>query len=122
MAGVGFYNIASGEQVEAPTAPMIFAFLNSSDMGLNATRGQDFKWRLSPEWVKKLKAFRANQNSMEKLGNKLDGGMAEIKDHQILFEIYRQQLDKETMGTKANSTPFEEEYHRLINEKPASKK
>ena len=39
--GIGFYNIKTGKTNYAKLEPQIQAYINSSDMGINASRGQD---------------------------------------------------------------------------------
>jgi len=53
--GIGFFNTKTGKTHYAKMDAQIQAYLNSSDMGINASRGQDFGWRLEPEWIKKVK-------------------------------------------------------------------
>ena len=49
--GISFFSIRTGETHYGKLEPTIAAYLNSSDLGINASRGQDYGWRLSPEWV-----------------------------------------------------------------------
>jgi len=114
--GIGFYNIKTGETHYARLEPQIQAYINSSDMGINASRDQDFGWRLEPEWVKKVKAYRRNETKMEFLTSR-NGGQ-KVTTTQILYAIYGEQLRAAQERADENEAPFEEEYLQAISSKP----
>lgn len=114
--GIGFFNIKSGETHYARLEPQIQAFINSSDMGINASRGQDFGWRLAPEWVKKVKEFRRNETKMEILVSR--NGDQKVTTAQILYAVYGEQLRAAQERLDENESPFEEEYLQDISNKP----
>lgn len=114
--GIAFFNIKSGETHYAKLEPQIQAFINSSDMGINASRGQDFAWRLAPEWVKKIKAFRQNETKMELITAR-NGGQ-KVTTTQILYTIYGEQVRAASERADEESTPFEEQYLKDISGKP----
>lgn len=116
--GIPFFRISSGETLYAKLEPQIQGFINSSDMGINASRGQDFKWRLAPEWVKKVKAFRQNETKMELLTAR-NGGQQPTTP-QILYSIYGEQLRAAQEKADEEETPFEEDYLQAISNKPKS--
>jgi hypothetical protein len=113
--GIGFFNLKSGETHYGRLEPQIQAYINSSDLGINASRGQDFGWRLSPEWVKKVRAFRADENKMATLSAKLrleDDQLPNLT--QVLYAIYGQQLRAAHSRAQEDENPFEEEYLQAI--------
>lgn len=110
--GIGFYNIKSGETHYARLEAQIQAYINSSDMGINASRDQDFGWRLEPSWVKAVKLFRRNEQKMEALTTR-NGGQ-KVTTVQILYAIYGEQLRAAQERADENENPFEEEYLRDI--------
>ncbi len=114
--GIGFFNIKSGETHYCRLEPTITAYINSSDMGINASRGQDFGWRLSPEWVKKVKAFKRDENRMQLLIAK--GGGEAPSTASILYTIYDDEMKAYNQMLEDDSTPFEEEYLQNISDKP----
>jgi len=118
--GIGFYNIKSGETHYARLEPQIQAFINSSNLGINASRGQDFGWRLAKEWVDKVKAFRQDEAKMERLLDK--NGDKEVTTAQVLYAVYGAELRAATQRLKDNENPFEEEYLRAISGNPEPKK
>lgn len=115
--GIGFYNIKSGETHYAVLEPQIQAFINSSDLGINASRGQDFGWRLHEDWVRKVRAFRRNEDKMIRITDK-NGGAAPTTT-QVLYAIYGEELRAAKEFATENENPFEQEYLAKINNRPA---
>lgn len=116
--GIAFFNIRSGDTHFCRLEPTIQAYINSSDMGINASRGQDFGWRLAPEWVKKVRAFRVDENKMANLGAKLRLEEDESPTlTQILYAIYGQQLRAARLAAQEAENPYEEEYLQNISSK-----
>lgn len=113
--GIGFFNVKSGETHYARLEAQIQAYINSSDMGINASRDQDFGWRLEPEWVKKVKAFRRNETKMEALVAR-NGGQ-KVTTVQILYAIYGEQLRAAQERADEDDAPFEQEYLENISDR-----
>lgn len=114
--GIGFFNIKSGETHYLRLEPQIQAYINSSDMGINASRDQDFGWRLEPEWVNKVRDFRRDETKMERLVSR-NGGQ-KVTTTQILYAIYGEQLRVAEERAEEQGSPFEEEYLQQIAAKP----
>ena len=113
--GIGFFNIKTGKTHYAKMEAQIQGYLNSSDMGINASRDQDFGWRLDPQWVKKVKDFRRNETKMETLTTR-NGGQ-KVTTPQILYAIYGEQLRAAQERADEDATPFEEGYLAEISNK-----
>lgn len=119
--GIAFFSIKTGETHYARLEPTIQAYLNSSDMGINASRGQDYGWRLAPEWVKKIRNFRDDERKMDTLSAKLrleDG--VEPSTTQILFDIYGRQVRAYLQRIREEDTPFADKYQEDISSNPRS--
>lgn len=118
--GIPFFSIKTGETMFGRLEPTIAAFINSSDMGINASRGQDYGWRLAPEWVKKIRAFRADEDKMEALAAKLrlEDGVAP-NTTQILYYIYGRQVRTYLQRLQEEENPFEDQYQRDISGAPS---
>ena len=120
--GIPFFNIKSGDTHYLRLEAQIQAYINSSDMGINASRGQDFGWRLAPSWVQKVREFRKNENKMANLGAKLrleeDQSPSLI---QILYAIYGAQLRAARVQSEEYENPYEEEYLQKINDDKSGK-
>lgn len=110
--GVKFYSIRTGETHFGKLEPTIAAYLNSSDLGINASRGQDYGWRLHPDWVAKIKAFRKNPTQMSILTSKNGGQKPTLV--QILYYIYGEQLQQYFESMEENENPYEEAYAQAI--------
>lgn len=111
--GIPFYSIKSGETHYAKLEPTIAAYLNSSDLGINASRGQDYGWRLGADWVKRIKAFRRNQTQMSILTAK-NGGQKPTTI-QILYYMYGEELANYYEEQEENENPFEDDYQDQIS-------
>lgn len=110
--GIGFFNIQSGETRYAQLEAQIQAYLNSSDIGINSSRDQDFGWRLSPDWVKKVKAFRRDDVKMQRLLD--NNGGQKVTTPQILAAIYGEQVRAAMQKAEDNEKPFEADYLKEI--------
>lgn len=110
--GISFFSIRTGETHYGKLEPTIAAYLNSSDLGINASRGQDYGWRLAPEWVQKVREFRRNPVQMSILTAKNGGNKPSVV--QILYYIYGEQLQDYFASQEENENPFAEKYARMI--------
>lgn len=117
--GIVFFNVKSGERAYAKLEAQIQAYINSSDMGVNASRGQDFGWKLDAAWVEKVRDFRQNDNRMSLLISK-NGGQTPTTP-QILYAIYGEQLRRYEQQQEDESSPFEAEYNESIQPKEETK-
>ena len=116
--GISFFNIKSGETHYCRLEPTIQAYINSSDMGINASRDQDFGWRLSKEWVQAIRDFRQDETKMALLTTK--NGGEKVSTTQILYAIYGDQMRNYQQAVEDDSAPFEEQYLNDISAKKAA--
>lgn len=117
--GIPFFSIKTGETFYAKLEPTISAFINSSDMGINASRDQDFGWRLAPDWVKKVKEFRRDPSKMQFLSSKIQGQKPTTV--QILFHMYSEEVREYENYLEDYENPYEDDYQRAIADKPEPK-
>lgn len=110
--GISFFSIRTGETHFGKLEPTIAAYINSSDIGINASRGQDYGWRLSPEWVKKVRDFRQDETKMSVLTAKNGGQKPNLT--QILYYMYGEQLQRYFESQEENENPYEEVYAQMI--------
>src|ERR1035437_2519120 len=104
-AGIAFFSLKTGETHYGKLEPTIQAYINSSDMGINASRGQDFGWRLDAEWVKRVRAFRRDRTQMAILTAKNQGNKPTTT--QILYYIYGEELANYYEEQEEHENPFE---------------
>lgn len=113
--GIEFFNIKTGDTHYCRLEPTIQAYINSSDMGINASRGQDFGWRLAPSWVKRVRSFRNDETKMANLGAKLrleeDESPSLI---QILYAIYGAEIRAARVASEEHDNPYEDQYLQEI--------
>lgn len=114
--GIAFYSIKSDETHYCKLEPTIQAYINSSDMGINASRGQDYGWRLAPEWVNKVRDFQADEDKMDTLASKLrlEDGVSPTTI-QILLYIYGRQVRSYLQRLREEDAPFAEKYQKNIS-------
>lgn len=120
--GIAFYSIKTGETFYAKLEPTIAALINSSDMGINASRGQDFGWRLAADWVKKVKAFSEDETKVDNLATKLrleDGDTPTTQ--QILYYIYGREVRRYLQRLKDDDTPFAQQYQEDLSGKKSAR-
>lgn len=111
--GIPFFSIKTGETHWCKLEPTISAYINSSDMGINASRDQDYGWRLAPEWVKKVRLFKRDRTQMSILTAKNEGRKPTTT--QILYYMYGEELADYYEAMEENENPFEEAYMAAIN-------
>lgn len=114
--GIAFFNVKSGDTHYCRLEPTIQAYINSSDMGINASREQDFGWKLASDWVKRVKAFRRDPMQMQILNARNQG--QKVTTTQILYYLYGEELRAYQEDLEENENPFEEEYLQSISGKP----
>lgn len=115
--GIEFFNIKSGDTHYCRLEATIQAYINSSDMGINASRGQDFGWRLAPSWVKKVRDFRKDENKMANLAAKLRLDEDQSPNLiQILYAIYGAELRAVRVASEEHENAYEEEYLEQIKD------
>lgn len=113
--GIPFFSINTGETHYARLEPTIQAYINSSDMGINASRGQDFGWRLGKEWVQKVRDFRLDETKMDTLAAKLRLDDGEVPNTiQILNYMYGREVRQYLQRLKDDESPFAEQYQQDI--------
>lgn len=111
--GIAFFNVKSGDTHYAKLEPTIQAYINSSDMGINASRGQDYGWKLSVEWVKRVRSFRRDTMQMQILTSRNQGQKPTTT--QILYHLYGEDLRAFEEEAEEHENPFEEQYQRDIS-------
>lgn len=121
--GIAFFSVKTGETFYGKLEPTISALINSSDMGINASRGQDFGWRLAAEWVNAVTDFQQDEDKMDTLAAKLrleDGESPSTV--QILNYLYGRQVRAYLQRLKETDAPFAEQYQKDIAAGKSSQK
>jgi len=122
---IAFENIKTGEVVtfDANSDPQtrqahMAAYLNSSDMSPNASRGQDFGWRLSPEVIAAMDAVRADYDQMDRISRRTGIGVEDVQNYHLLNYVADREFSAEAMKNqeKAKESLHEESYNKRLAE------
>lgn len=111
--GIPFFSIRTGETHYGKLEATISAYINSSDIGINASRGQDYGWRLAPEWVKRVRDFRRDATKMSILTAKNQGQKPTTL--KILYHMYGEELARYFESMEDQENPYEEQYNDAIS-------
>lgn len=111
--GIPFFSIRTGETHYGKLEATISAYINSSNMGINASRGQDYGWRLAPEWVQKVRDFKRDATKMSILTAKNQGQKPTTV--QILYYMYGEELARYYESMEEHENPYEEQYNAAIS-------
>jgi len=113
--GIPFFSIRTGETHFGKLEATISAYINSSNMGINASRGQDYGWRLAPEWVQKVRDFKRDATKMSILTAKNQGQKPTTV--QILYYMYGEELARYYESMEEHENPYEQQYQDAISGK-----
>lgn len=121
---VSFFNIKTGEEVALDDDAHIAAFVNSSDLGINATRGQDFKWRIAPELKAKVDEYSEDPLKLQEISVRMGIPMDSISIADVLSQIaFEQGIQERAAIRAANSNPAHAaEYEARLKAAKAVKK
>lgn len=116
--GIKFENIRTGEVVVLERSAQIAAFLNSSDLSPNASKGQDYKWRLGVEIISQIDDIRKDVRLMQSIAQEKGMLVQDLSTHDLLYYIVQQQQAAKDLELEAaESNPeYEESYEARIRE------
>lgn len=112
---VKFFNINTNETVTLDLQPQIAAFINSSDLGVNATRGMDKGWRIAPELFVEVEAFRQDLDKMRRLSDRTSVPIEGITIPDILFFLSEEEEQNKKRNVQLQSTgKYEDSYQAMV--------
>lgn len=121
---IKFVNIKSNEEVSFEgtadrnlRSAQIDAYVNSSNMGVNANKGQDFAWRLDPEVAAEFDDIKSNYTRLKEISDATGVTPENITDGQILSHMVSQELAKDSAkrAKVENVSSYEDEYRQRVN-------
>lgn len=126
---IKFFNIKTGEtRVIDPSLidptfvePAISALYNSGNLHVNATRGQDFGWRLSPETIKRIRDIKIDDVLMNRIATSIQRPLEDITEADILTWIAKDDARKEAAKNQQAEGDFSAQYEeelRALNVAP----
>jgi hypothetical protein len=117
---VGYDRKTNGKHFGA----MLSAAINSSNMGINADRGQDFGWRLSPEQQALIELWEDDQQMIDKVANYTKVMLDGLSHTEFLmYLVHEQELGYspeklETNDLREKERAYEARVEALKNAKP----
>jgi len=114
--GIKFERITDGTIVEVERPAQVAALVNSSDLGINASRGQDHGWRLAPEVVSEIDDIKADMRALQDIARQKGLMVQDITTYDIVDYIFAQQQAAKALADESlNSNPaFKESYEARI--------
>lgn len=108
--GIKLERITTGEVIELDRPAQIAAIINSSDLGLNASKGQDYGWRLAPVVVGEIDDIRKDVQTMQLIAREKGMMIQDITTYHIVDHIIDQQNALKAMAEDAiNNNPAHKE-------------
>ena len=107
---VKFFSVRSGEVVHAETEPMIAAYFNSSDLNPNGIV-QDYGWRIHPNMVKRIREFEEDEESVEKLADRLQIPQENLATYHILKFL----SDSDDRASRKAKSADDDQYEKQYN-------
>jgi hypothetical protein len=113
---IEFVNIKTNEHVELTRPSQIAAYINSSDLSPNASKGQDFGWRLAPELVVKIDEMSQDPETLDRISRALGVGVDEISIiHIVQYLSSRDDLAQKTADIqRARNPEFKQAYDAKV--------
>jgi hypothetical protein len=95
----------------------IDSYVNSSDMGINANKGQDFAWRLDPEVAAEFDEIKADYARLETISKAIGVTPENVTDGQILSYMVSVELSQEAAKTAKvdNVSTYEDAYRKKVS-------
>lgn len=114
--GIKFERITDGTIVEVERPAQVAALVNSSDLGINASRGQDHGWRLAPEVVSEIDDIKGDMSALQSIAREKGIAVQDITTYHVVDYIFsQQQAAKALADESANKNPaFQESYEARI--------
>lgn len=110
---IKFFNVNSGETVEADTEEKIAALWSSSDRSPNVSQGQDFGWRMAEEVVVELEEIASSRPKLMELAAMLEKPVNDIKEYDILTYI-SMKTDEASAPDPSEAPNYKEQYEARV--------
>lgn len=120
---VTFRNVNTNEVRVITNPHHIGAFLNSSDLGTNSNKGQDFGWRLDFDMVDKLDDLAGNPTALDELSRRIGVPVDELTQIHLLNHLsHLEDTEKASVERRAAREPkYKQEYEDTIRKRRAAK-
>lgn len=117
---ITFFNIKTGEKrtidpsLIDPTfvEPAITALWNSGNLHVNATRGQDFGWRLGAETLKRIQDVKEDDMLLTRIASSMQRPLEDLNETDILTWLAKDDAAKEAKKNAQAAGNFQQQYAR----------
>ena len=115
---IEFVNIRTGERRSLERPHQIAAFLNSTDLHVNSTKGQDFGWRLEESLVARIDEMREDAELLERISKSTGVPVDELTTIHLVQEISNEQALREKVAARNSerNPAFKEQYEERIKQ------
>lgn len=88
-------NIRTNERRKLDRPHQIGAYINSSDLGPNSNKGQDFGWRLAPELMARIDEMRMDDELLADISKQTGVPLDELTTINLVQHISYEEAQKE---------------------------
>lgn len=113
---INFMNIKTGERKNLSEPHHIAAYLNSSDLGVNSNKGQDFGWRLAPEIIVRVDEMANDAMLLQNLATNLGIPIDELTTTHLVQHIsfMEDQANRMSQSRREREPEFKNQYDMEI--------
>jgi len=119
---ITFFNIKTGEKrtidpsLIDPTfvEPAITALWNSGNLHVNATRGQDFGWRLGAETLKRIQDVQEDDMLLSRIASSMQRPLEDLNETDILTWLAKDDAAKEAKKNAQTQGNFQAQYEQEL--------
>lgn len=87
---ITFFNEKTGQVVKLSREPQIAAFINSSDMSINASQGQNKGWKLDVDDKLRIEEMRQDPAIVQRIAQSLSLNPEDLRTQHFITEIINQ--------------------------------
>lgn len=103
---ITFFNEKSGEVVTLSREPQVTAFINSSEMSINASQGQNMGWKLDVADKLRIEEMRQDPTIVQRLASERGIAAEDLRTQHFIGEILRSDAMAEKMRlSQINENP-----------------
>lgn len=114
---IEFFNVNTGERRTITRAHQVGAFINSSDLGENKDRGQDFGWRIAPEQMVKVEELKSDSRALRDIAERRGIAVQDLKVlHLVQYLSEQEELEssKNKLVEDSNGPKFQDKYEEEL--------
>lgn len=107
---ISFYNEKTGETVTLTRSPQISAFINSSNLSINASQGQNHGWRVAPADQIRIDKMRQDATTVSRIAGVKGVQPQDLRTEDFIMDIVRtDKVEEEMRLSMINENPVHAE-------------